>query len=75
MPDISKNLIDFDFYIAFKCQLPPDNIQTIENSFKIHKLFIDRHWLNVKCFFDPIMSYQHISSIGMIKPKLFDGIM
>jgi len=69
MPDRSRNLIDFNFNIVSKCELLSNDIQTIENSFKIH------NWKNVKCFFDPIMSYQHISSIGMIKPKLFDGIM
>ncbi|CAF3843737.1 unnamed protein product, partial [Rotaria sp. Silwood1] len=75
MPDISRNLIVFNFYILFKCELLSDNnIQTIENSFKIHRFFIDHHWIKVKCFFDPIMSYQHISSTGMIKPKFFNSI-
>ena len=59
MPDISRNLIIFNFYILFKCQLLSDNnIQTIKNSFKIHRFLIDHHWIKVKCFFDPIMSYQ-----------------
>ncbi|CAF4422949.1 unnamed protein product, partial [Rotaria sp. Silwood2] len=76
MPDISRNFIVFNFYILFKCELLSDNnIQTIENSFKIHRFFIDDHWIKVKCFFDPIMSYQHISSTGMIKPKFFDSII
>ncbi|CAF3981822.1 unnamed protein product, partial [Rotaria sordida] len=75
MPDISRNLIIFNFYILFKCELLSDNnIQIIENSFKIHQFFIDHHWIKVKCFFDPIMSYQYISSTGMIKPKFFDSI-
>ncbi|CAF1688577.1 unnamed protein product, partial [Rotaria sp. Silwood1] len=75
MPDISRNLIVFNFYILFKCELLSDNnIQTIENSFKIHRFFIDHHWIKVKCFFDPIMSYQHISSTEMIKPKFFNSI-
>ncbi|CAF4130132.1 unnamed protein product [Rotaria sordida] len=75
LPDISKNLIIFNFYIRFKCQLLSDNnIQIIENSFKIHRFFIDHHWIKVKCFFDSIMSYQHISSTGMIKPKFFNSI-
>ncbi|CAF4413628.1 unnamed protein product [Rotaria sp. Silwood2] len=74
MPDTSTNLIDFNFYIVFKYHLLSENIQTIENSFKIHEFFIDRRWINVKCFFDPIMTYQHISSISIIKPEVFDGI-
>ncbi|CAF2675635.1 unnamed protein product [Rotaria sp. Silwood2] len=74
MPDTSTNLIDFNFYIVFKYHLLSENIQTIENSFKIHEFFIDRRWINVKCFFNPIMTYQHISSISIIKPEVFDGI-
>ncbi|CAF4806468.1 unnamed protein product, partial [Rotaria sp. Silwood2] len=75
MADTLKNLINFNFYIVSKCQLLLDNIQIIEESFKKHTFFLDHQWINVKCSFDQIMSYQHLSTIGIIKPKLFDGII
>ncbi len=76
MPDITFSLIDFDFYIASKCKLlSSDDIQRIVDSFKTHRVFTNHHWTNVKCFFDPIMSYQHLSSTTIIKPKFFDGVM
>ncbi|CAF1397985.1 unnamed protein product, partial [Rotaria sordida] len=74
MPDIDKNLINFDFYIAFKCQSKSINIEKILNSFQIHRLFIDRQWTNVTCFFDPILSYQHLSSSPINKPEFYDGL-
>ncbi|CAF1239519.1 unnamed protein product [Rotaria sp. Silwood1] len=75
MLDVFKYLIDFHFYIVSKCQLLPNDIQIIEDSFKNHYFFSNHHWINVKCFFDPIMSYQHLSSMGIVKPKLFPGII
>ncbi|CAF3898369.1 unnamed protein product [Rotaria sp. Silwood1] len=76
MPDIATNLIDFDFYISSKCQqLSVNSVETIINSFKIHPFFIDRQWTNVTCFFDPIISDQHLSSSMVDPPKVFDGLM
>ncbi|CAF3363564.1 unnamed protein product [Rotaria sp. Silwood2] len=76
MPDISKNLVNFNFNIVSKCQLLSSyDIKMVEESFKTHQFFLHHHYINIKCFFDRIMSYQHISTIGIIKPKLFDGIM
>jgi len=77
LADISTNLIDLDFYIASKCNqlLLNDDIQRIIKSFKMNSFFVNHHWTNVKCFFDPTMSYQHLSSNKIIKLKLFDGIM
>jgi hypothetical protein len=72
MPDILINLINFDFYIVSKCKLLFENdIQRIIDSFKTHRF----HWENIQCFFDPVMSYQHLSSTTIIQPKYFDGIM
>lgn len=76
LPDISINLSDFDFYIASKCRsLPSNNIQSIINSFQTDLFFVNHHWTNVQCFFDPVMSYQHLSSTKIIKPRWFHGIM
>ncbi|CAF4995354.1 unnamed protein product, partial [Rotaria sp. Silwood1] len=76
MPDILINLIDFDFYIILKCRLLfPNDIQKIIDSFETDNFFSDHHWTNIKCFFDPIFSCQHISSTGIIKSKFFHGIM
>jgi uncharacterized protein YlzI (FlbEa/FlbD family) len=76
MPDILINLINFDFYIVSKCKLLFENdIQRIIDSFKTDQFFIYRYWINIQCYFDPIMSYQHISSTTLIKPIFFHGIM
>ena len=74
MPDICKNLINFDFYIVFKCELPRINTEKIINSFKTHSFFIDRQWTNVTCFFDPFMSYQHLSSSIVSKLQFYDDL-
>ncbi|CAF5001661.1 unnamed protein product, partial [Rotaria sp. Silwood1] len=76
MPDILINLIDFDFYIILKCRLLfPNDIQKIIDSFETDNFFSDHHWTNIKCFFDPIFSCQHISSTRIIKSKFFHGII
>ncbi|CAF3420896.1 unnamed protein product [Rotaria socialis] len=74
MPDICKNLTNFDFYIAFKCELLSVNTEKIINSFKIHPFFIDRQWTNVTCFFDPILSYQHLSSSIVNQLQFYNGL-
>ncbi|CAF3874562.1 unnamed protein product, partial [Rotaria sordida] len=76
IPDILTNLIYFDFYIIFKCRLLFSNdIQKIIDSFKTDDFFSDHHWTNIKCFFDPILSCQHISSTTIIKSKFFHGVI
>jgi len=76
MPDILIHLIDFDFYVVSTCKLLfEDGIQRIIDSFKTDQFFIYRYWINIQCYFDPIMSYQHISSTTLIKPIFFHGIM
>ncbi|CAF3677519.1 unnamed protein product [Rotaria sp. Silwood1] len=76
MPDILINLLDFDFYIVSKCKLLFENdIEKIIDSFKSDRIFIDRHWTNVQCYFDRVSLCQHISSNRIIKPKLFHGII
>ncbi|CAF4155082.1 unnamed protein product, partial [Rotaria sp. Silwood2] len=76
MPDILTSLINFDFYIVSKCKILLSNdIDQIIDSFKSHYYFADGQWTNVKCFFDPIMSRQHISSTTIIRPRYFDGII
>jgi len=63
LPDTIHNLIDFNFYIYSECQLSLNDIERITNSFKIHSFFkISHQWTNVKCLFDPIMSFQHFFS-------------
>ncbi|CAF0836276.1 unnamed protein product [Rotaria sordida] len=62
LPDMITNLIDFNFYISTQCQLSISDISKITNSFKIDSFFISHQWTNVKCLFDPIMSYQHLFS-------------
>ena len=50
LPDTISNLIYFDFYICSQCQLSFNDIEKITNSFKIHPVFVDHQWTNVKCF-------------------------
>ncbi|CAF1316118.1 unnamed protein product [Rotaria sordida] len=52
-----------------------NDIEKIIDSFKNDRIFIDRHWTNVKCYFDRVLLCQHISSIRITKPKLFDDII
>ncbi|CAF4814915.1 unnamed protein product [Rotaria sp. Silwood1] len=62
MNDRIINLIHFDFYIVSKCKLLSNYSERTINSFKNHSFFIERHWTNVKCLFDEIKFYQHLSS-------------
>ncbi|CAF3948420.1 unnamed protein product [Rotaria sp. Silwood2] len=66
MPDTVINLTHLDFYIRSKCESSMNNIEKIIHSFKTHRFFIDHGWTNVKCSFDPIMSYQHLSSSHIV---------
>ncbi|CAF2810452.1 unnamed protein product [Rotaria sp. Silwood2] len=65
LPDITANIIDFDFYISSHCLLLPINVEKVINSFKFHPLFINRQWTNVKCLYDPITSYQYLFSTNI----------
>ncbi|CAF3482253.1 unnamed protein product, partial [Rotaria sp. Silwood2] len=62
LPDLIPNLIYFNFYIYWKCQLSFNDIEIIKNSFKIHPFFISYQWTNVTCLFDSIISCQHLFS-------------
>ncbi|CAM4786287.1 unnamed protein product [Rotaria magnacalcarata] len=62
MSDTTNNLIHFNFYIISICKLLSNYTERTINSFKIHPFFIERQWTNVKCLFDPIKFYQHLSS-------------
>ncbi|CAM4750629.1 unnamed protein product [Rotaria magnacalcarata] len=62
MSDTINNLIHFNFYIISICKLLSNYTERTINSFKIHPFFIERQWTNVKCLFDPIKFYQHLSS-------------
>ena len=75
LPDKVINLTYFDFYISSKCELQMNNISEITNSFKIHPFFIDHQWTNVNYFFDPIHSYQHLTSSLIYKPRFFNNIL
>ncbi|CAF1435501.1 unnamed protein product, partial [Rotaria sordida] len=46
LSDILINIKHFQFYIVSECQLLPNNIEKIINSFKIHPFFIDHQWIN-----------------------------
>ncbi|CAF3097345.1 unnamed protein product [Rotaria sp. Silwood2] len=74
MPDIIINITDFQFYIVSECQLLLSNIEQIINSFKIHQFFIDRQWTNVTCFYDPLMSYQHLCSSTVNTLQFMNGL-
>lgn len=75
MPDITIYLIHFDFYISTRFKLSTDNdIEKIIQSFQIHPCFIDHQWTNVKCFVNPINSFQEISSYIVHKPKFFNNL-
>ncbi|CAF0998932.1 unnamed protein product [Rotaria sordida] len=74
MPDIIINITDFQFYIISECQLLSSNIEKIINSFKIHQFFIDHQWTNVTCFYDPLMSYQHLSSSNVNILQFMNGL-
>ncbi|CAF3097464.1 unnamed protein product [Rotaria sp. Silwood2] len=62
MSDTIINLIHFDFYIVSKCKLLSNYSERTINSFKNHSFFVERHWTNVKCLFDEVKFYQHLSS-------------
>ncbi|CAF3299899.1 unnamed protein product [Rotaria socialis] len=62
MSDTINNLIHFNFYIISICKFLSNYTERTINSFKIHPFFIERQWTNVKCLFDPIKFYQHLSS-------------
>ncbi|CAF1285994.1 unnamed protein product, partial [Rotaria sp. Silwood1] len=66
MPDTVINLTHLDFYICSKCASSMNNIEKIIHSFKTHRFFIDHGWTNVKCSFDTIVSYQHLSSSHIV---------
>jgi hypothetical protein len=77
MPDTMNNLIHFDFYICSTYKLPinENDIEKTIHSFKIHPFFIEHQWTNVKYFFDPVLSYQHLCSFLVHKPQFFDGLV
>ncbi|CAF4872887.1 unnamed protein product, partial [Rotaria sp. Silwood1] len=48
----------------------------IINSFQFHPLFIDRQWTNVRYFYDPTISYQHIFSTNVNTTlQFFNGLV
>ncbi|CAF2967424.1 unnamed protein product [Rotaria sp. Silwood2] len=75
MGDITINLTYFDFYIISHCKFLSNNIEKIIDSFKFEPFFIEHQWPNVKCLFDPIMSYQHLSSFIFNKSQFFNNLI
>ncbi|CAF4133474.1 unnamed protein product, partial [Rotaria magnacalcarata] len=76
LPDIIDNIINFDFYISSPCQLLPIDVEKVINSFQYHPLFINRQWTNIKYFYDPIRSYQHLFSTNInITLQSFNGLV
>ncbi|CAF4558696.1 unnamed protein product [Rotaria sp. Silwood2] len=51
-----------------------NNIEEIINSFKIHQFFIDYQSTNVSCFYDRILSYQHVSSSTVNTLQFMNGL-
>ncbi|CAF3362472.1 unnamed protein product [Rotaria socialis] len=74
LPDIIINLADFQFYIVSECQLLSSNIEQIKNSFQVHQFFNDHQWTNVTCFYDSLMSYQHLSSSNVKTLQFMNGL-
>jgi len=75
LPDEAINLIHFDFYIYSKCKLTIIDTEQTIRSFQIHPFFVDRQWTNVKYFYDPINSYQYVSSSLIYTPRFFNKLM
>ncbi|UJR38484.1 hypothetical protein I4U23_031152 [Adineta vaga] len=65
LPDSITNIKDFDFYISSLCQIPPVDVEKVISSFQNHPLFINRQWTNIKYFYDPVSSYQHLFSTNI----------
>ncbi|CAF4194321.1 unnamed protein product, partial [Rotaria sp. Silwood2] len=74
MSDVPINITDFQFYIVSECKLLSKNIEKIINSFKTHQFFIDHQWANISCFYDPLMSYQHLSSSTVNTLQFMNGL-
>ncbi|CAM4971608.1 unnamed protein product [Rotaria socialis] len=76
LPDIIDNIINFDFYTSSPCQLLPIDAEKVISSFQRHPLFITRQWTNIKYFYDPIRSYQHLFSTNInITLQSFNGLV
>ncbi|CAF4278981.1 unnamed protein product, partial [Rotaria sp. Silwood2] len=75
MGDTLTNLIHFDFYIISECELFSNNSERIINSFKNEPFFVEHQWTNVKYLFDPIKSYQHLSSSIINMSRLFHDLI
>ncbi len=75
LPDEVINLIYFDFHISSKCKLTMIDTEQIIHSFQIHPFFVDHQWTNVKYFYDPINSYQYLSSSLIYTPRFFNKLM
>lgn len=71
MPDTIINLIHLDFHIITEYKLKMNDIEKVIHSFKIHPVFIEHQWTNVKCFPDSALSCQHISSSNTYMPLFF----
>jgi hypothetical protein len=62
LPGQIINLKQFDFYICCRCKSLKNTFDEIIYSFQFHPFFLNHQWTNIKCFFDPILSYQLLSS-------------
>ena len=62
LPDQIINLKQFHFYIVSKYESIKKTTEEIIHSFQIHPFFLNYQWTNVKCLFDSMLSYQHLSS-------------
>ncbi|UJR28775.1 hypothetical protein I4U23_010001 [Adineta vaga] len=63
LPDEIIHLKQFHFYIISNYESIKKTTEEIIHSFRIHPVFLINHqWTNVKCLFDPILSYQHLCS-------------
>ena len=75
LPDEVINLTHFDFYVSSECKLTMIDTEQIIHSFQIHPFFVDHRWTNVKYVYDPINSYQYLSSSVIYTPRFFDKLV
>jgi len=74
LPDKIINLKYFYIYIGREYQLSVDDIENINNSFKIDSFFISHQWTNIRCFYDENILYQHIFSSNLNELEHYNSL-
>lgn len=75
LPDDIITLKEFDFYIRCGCKSLKKTTDEIIYSFRIHPFFFNRQWTNIKCLYDPVSSYQHLSSSSIRQVEFYHDFM